>query len=58
MSSCTRARKRERILTWRVGTWNVCSMVDTDGPVEVASVRADVQRGEQRKVNLIVNEMK
>ena len=33
-------------------------MVDTDGPVEVASAKVDGQRGEQRKVDLIVNEMK
>ena len=33
-------------------------MVDIDGSVEVASVRADGQRGEQRKVDLIVQEMK
>ena len=42
----------------RVGIWNVCSMVDTDGPVEVASLKVDGQRGEQRKVDLVVNEMK
>ena len=33
------------------------SMVDTDGPVEVASAKADGQRGEDRTVDLIVNEM-
>ena len=33
-------------------------MMDTDGPVEVASAKVDGQRGEQRKVDLIVNEMK
>ena len=32
--------------------------MDTDGPVEVASAKTDGQRGEQRKVDLIVNEMK
>ena len=33
-----RARKK-KTLTWRVGTWNVRSMVGTDGSVEVASGR-------------------
>ena len=33
-------------------------MMDTDGQVEVASVKADGQRGKQRKVDLIMNEMK
>ena len=51
-------RARRKTLVWRVGTWNVCSMVDIDGSVEVASVRAGGQRGEQRKVDLIVQEMK
>ena len=37
------------------GVWNVRSMVDTEGPVEIASSRVD--RGEDRKVNLIVREM-
>ena len=32
--------------------------VGTDGPVEVASAKADNQTGEQRKVDLIMNEMK
>ena len=32
-------------------------MVDTEGPVEIASQRADSHRGEDRKVNLIVNEL-
>ena len=32
--------------------------MDTDGPVEVASAKVGGQRGEQRKVDLIVNEMK
>ena len=49
-----RARKK-KTLTWRVGTWNVCSMVGTDGSVEVASTRVDSQQGEQRKA---VEEMK
>ena len=32
-------------------------MVDTEGPVEVASHRADGQRGEDRKVDQIVCEL-
>ena len=35
---------------------NVCSMVDTEGPVEIASSRGD--RGEDRKVDLIGKEMR
>ena len=35
-----RARKRKP-LSWHLGSWNVRSMVDTDGPVEIVSSRGD-----------------
>ncbi len=41
----------------KLGTWNVRSMVDTKGLVEVASQWADGQRGEERKVDQIVCEL-
>ena len=50
-----RARKRKPS-SWLLGSWNVHSMVDTEGPVEIASNRGD--RGEDRKVDLIVQEMR
>ena len=53
-----RARRGRRSITWKLSTWNVRSMVDTKGPVEIASQRADSHRGEDRKVNLIVNELR
>ena len=34
------------------------SIVDTEAPVEIASQRADNHRGKDRKVNLIVNELR
>ncbi len=37
----------------KLGTWNVRSMVDAEGSVEVASQWADGQRGEERKVDVI-----
>ena len=49
---------RRKLSTWRIGTWNVRSMVDTEGPIEIASQRADGQRGESKKVDQIVEEMK
>ena len=39
-----------------MGTWNVRLMVDTEGPIEVASRWG--QRGEDRKVDLIEMELK
>ena len=33
----------------KLGTWNVRSMVDTEGSIEVASQRTDGQRGEERR---------
>ena len=35
-----RARKR-KTSSWLLGSWNVHSMVDTEGPVEIASSRGD-----------------
>ena len=29
--------KIRKTISWRMGTWNVRSMVDTEGPIEVAS---------------------
>ena len=37
---------------WRAGTWNMRSMVDMEGPIEVASQRNE--RGEDKKVDLVV----
>ena len=51
-----RARKRSK--TWRIGAWNVRSMVDTEGTAAIAGRRQDGQRGEERKVDLIVRETK
>ena len=34
------------------------SVADTEGPMEIASQMADSHRGEGRKVNLVVNELK
>ena len=49
--------KKGNTLSWHTGTWNVPSMVDTVGPVDVASQREDGQRGEYRKVDLTVSKM-
>ena len=37
----------------KFGTWNVRSMVDTEGPIEVASQHS--QHGEDRKVDEVVS---
>ena len=49
-------RAKTGVLT--ASTWNVRSMVDTEGPVEVASQRNDCQRGEDRKIDQIVLELR
>ena len=50
--SNVRAFRVKRLPNWWLSTWNVRSMVDTDGPVEVAS---QCRRGESRKVDQIVH---
>ena len=47
--------RKARNVCRRVGTWNMRSMVDTEGPIEVASQRNE--RGEDRKVDLVVGEL-
>ena len=53
--SAQRARRTK--LCMQIGTWNVWSMVDTEGSLEVASQRSDGQGGEDRKVDQIVCEL-
>ena len=55
--SAHRAR-RNKPLSWKIGSWNVRSMVDTEGSLEMASQGTYGQRGEERKADLIVNELK
>lgn len=50
--------KQKCSLLCLVGMWNVCSMVDTEGTVATASKRQDGQTGEERKVDLVVPELK
>ena len=45
-------RKARKSITVKFGSWNVRSMVDTEGPVEVASQHS--QRGEDRKVDQVL----
>ena len=49
----TAMRKAKNV--WRAGTWNVHSLVDTKGPIEVASQRNE--NGEDRKVDLVVGKL-
>ena len=54
--TCHRAKRArsQRSQTWHLGTWNVRSMVDTECPIEIASRWQDKWRGEERKVDYIV----
>ena len=45
-------------MSWRIGSWNVRSMVDTEGTLKVASQRTYGQTGEDRKIDLIVDEFR
>ena len=47
-------RRKKQSHSWRVGTWNVCSMVYTEGPIAIASRRQNGQREVDRKVDLII----
>ena len=53
-----RALRCNRRNVWQVGSWNVRSIVDTEGSIAIASRRQDSHRGEERNVDLIVREMR
>ena len=56
-TSCTKSKKREKVNFMEAKHLECVFDVGTEGPVEIASQRAD-SRGEDRKVNLILNELK
>ena len=43
---------------WRLGTWNVRSLVDAEGSVNTARQGRDVCHAEDRRVDLVVRELK
>ena len=50
-----KAKSKKSRNVWRLGTWNVRFMVNTEGPIEIASRRNE--RGEDRKVDSVVREL-
>jgi len=56
---CSAHRARgKRFGSWRLATWNIRSMVDMKGSVDIASCRQDRKCGEQRKVDVVVKQIK
>ena len=41
-----KSTQRAKTAVLIASTWNICSMVDTEGPIEVASQSSNNQRGE------------
>lgn len=54
--SCAHRAKKSR-LSWRFGSWNVRSMLDTEGSVETARQGRVTLQAEDRRVDLIVREL-
>ena len=50
--------RRKRSQMWLVGTWNVRSVVDAVGSLAIASRKQNGQRAEDRKVDMVVRELK
>ena len=52
-----RAKRSE--LTWKLGSWNVRSMLNAEGTVETARQGAEVKNSlkEERKVDLVIREL-
>ena len=49
--------KRKTSSTWRLGSWNVRSLLDTEGPVETAKQGRDVAEAEDRRIDQVVSEL-
>ena len=52
-----KSTQRAKTVVLTASTWNVHSMVDTEGPIEIASQQHSNQRGEDRKIDQIVLEL-
>ena len=55
MSFAHRAKKKK--WPWRFASWNVRSMLDVEGSVEIASQESDTSHAQERKVDLVVREL-
>ena len=55
--SQARSFSAKKSFAWRVGSWNVRSLLDADGPVEVARQGRDALQAEDRRVDLVVREV-
>ena len=55
--SCCAHRAKSKPF-WRLGTWNVRSLVDAEGSVNTARQGRDVCHAEDRRVDLVVRELK
>ena len=51
------AFKAKNHLSWRLGSWNVRSLLDTEGPVETARQGRDTVDGEDRRIDLVIREL-
>ena len=51
------AFKAKNHLLWRLGSWNVRSLLDAEGPVETARQGRDTVDGEDRRIDLVIREL-
>ena len=57
VSSCAQGVERKHSV-WRLGTWNVRMLVDTEVSVETARQGREVYHAEDRRTDLLVHELK
>ena len=41
-----------------LGTWNVRSLLESEGPVETAHQRSEIREAEDRRIDLVIRELK
>ena len=53
----TKVKNAKKASSWRVGSWNVTSLLDSEGPVEIARQGRDTAPGEDRRIDQVVMEL-
>ena len=53
----TKVKNAKKASSWRVGSWNVRSLLDSEGPVETARQGRDTAQGEDRRIDQVVMEL-
>ena len=57
ISNNAHRRAKQRRKAWYFGTWNVRSLVDSEGTVETAKLSSEKNESEDRRIDLVIREL-